>query len=160
MTYLVRSEKHRLEAAIGNVPYVLVDLDKTSCEVITDRFTVTFAWWLREQWVNADIKLQEVGDPPICLHSTYSARTWLEARGLPTLPRRSGTMSVDLLQDELESVANVVSDVFSDAQATTEALIYKAGCNSGYTDRVVVPEQAPPACVQEWAVVNFQPPAI
>lgn len=156
MIDLVRQEHLLLETAIGGAAYELQDDGKDVCRVVTDKFTVSFVWMGRERWIDADIKIYDVADHPLDPHAEYSARQWLEARALPTLPRRSGGMSSLLLRDELAEVGEVVAHIFSSKSALWEALFYRSGLNSGYTDRVLVPEQAPPASIQRWAETRFQ----
>lgn len=156
MADLVRQERSVLENAIGGVAYDLGDERKDSCSVATKKFNVSFVWMWRERWINAEVEMHDVGDYPFQPNTRCSAREWLEARGLPTLPRRSGKMSVDLLRDELASVAEVVTNVLSDQRALREAIFYRSGLIRGYNDRVVVPEDAPPANIQKWAEARFR----
>lgn len=150
MAALVLQERALLEQAIGGVPYELVDEDDDLCRVITDRFTVIFSWDWRDRWIDASVRLSEAPSPPLDHHPEHSARAWLEAQGLPALSRRSGPKSPALLRDELESLRHLVTLILSDERKTKEALSYLDGRSRGYTDRVVVPEEAPPQLVTDW----------
>jgi hypothetical protein len=156
MIHLVRQERSLVEGAIGGVPYDLCDDGEELCRVVTSEFTVSFVWMWRERWINADIEVHDVADHPLDPHAKYSARQWLEARALPTLPRKSGEMSSVLLRDEIFEVGEVVAHVLSNEKSLREALFYRDGLNHGYTDRVPVPEEAPPANIQRWAETRFQ----
>lgn len=156
MVDLVRQERSLLEAAIGEGAYELRDESKEACSVETEKFTVSFVWMWRERWIDAEIEVHDVAGYPFKPYARCSAREWLEARGFPTLTRRSGKMSLDLLRDELVSVAEVVTNIFSDQRALREALFYRSGLIQGYNDRVVVPEDAPPANIQTWAEARFR----
>ena len=156
MADLVRQERPLLESAIGRVPYELHDESKEACSVATKKFTVSFVWMWRERWIDAEIEVHDVAGYPFHPYARCSARDWLEARGLPTLPRKSGKMSLLLLRDELASVAEVVANILPDERALREALFYRSGLIQGYNDRVVVPEDAPPANIQRWAEARFR----
>lgn len=156
MIDLVRQERSRLESAIGGVPYELRDESKDACSVATKDFTVSFVWMWRERWIDGEIEVRDVSAFPFYVYGKYSARAWLEARGLPTLPRRSGKMSLDLLRDELASVATVIASILSDPDALRAALFYQSGLSQGYNDRVVSPETAPPENIKRWAEVRFR----
>ena len=156
MADLVRQERSLLENAISGAAYEIRDESRDACSVVTANFTISFVWMWRERWINAEVEVHDVGDYPFHPIASCSARDWLEARGLPTLPRRSGKMSTDLLRDELASVAEVVSNILSDERALREAVFYRSGLIQGYNDRVVVPEDAPPANIQRWAEARFR----
>lgn len=156
MVDLVRQERQRLEKALGGLSYELLDEGKSACRVVTDGFAVEFVWMSRERWIDADIEVHDVRDHPLQPHAKYSARQWLEARGLPTLPRRSGDMSLPLLLDELALVERVVADILSVKHELRQALFYLAGFGSGYNDRVLVPEQGPPTNIHQWANARFR----
>lgn len=147
---LVRQDQDLLNRAIGGVPYQLVDDHADYCRVVTENFTVEFSWMWREQWIDAQITVHEPVDHRLDLDRQLSARDWLEAQGLPTLPPRPGPKSQHLLRDELECVRQVVSQVLSDERKVREALLYWAGRNEGYTDRVLVSEEAPPKLITDW----------
>jgi hypothetical protein len=156
MADLVRQERSALERAIGGVAYELRDERKDACAVVTSQFTVSFVWMWRERWIDADVEVHDVSAFPYYVYAKCSARDWLEARGLPTLPRRSGKMSLDLLRDELASLAGAVANIISDPTALRKALFYRAGLSQGYNDRVVSPETAPPANIPLWAEARFR----
>ena len=147
---LVREDRALLERAIGGVPYELLDEQEHQCRVVTDDFTVTFTWDRRDRSIESAIRLHESTGHPLDPHLEYSAREWLEAQGLSTLPRRSGPKSAILLRDELESLRQVVAKILPDARKAREALFYLDGYMRGYNDRVLVPEEAPPRVVTEW----------
>jgi hypothetical protein len=147
---LVRQDRALLQRAIAGAPYELLDVHDFQCRVVTDTFTVTLTWDYRDRWIDAQVELRDVRDHPLDPHPEYSARAWLEAQGLPKLPRRSGHKSSILVRDELESVHQVVTQILSDERKAREALFYLHGNMLGYNDRVLVPEEAPPQLVTNW----------
>jgi hypothetical protein len=155
MIDLVREDRSLLEQAIGGVPYELQDDSKDMCRVATEKFTVSFVWMRRERWIDGEIEVHDVADHPLDPHRKYSARQWLEARGLPTLARKSGKMGSLLLRDELVEVGEALASILSHERVLRQTLFYLSGQTSGYTDRVLVPEQAPPANIQRWAETRF-----
>ena len=155
MAELLRQEQPLLERAIQGEAYEVIDEAEGLCRVVTDRYTVTFGWMWRERWIDAEIEPHDVSHP-LDPYAKYSARSWLEAHGFPTLPRRSGSMSSLLLRDELESVGEVVARILSDERTLRQALFYLAGQMAGYNDRVVVPEQQPPEPIRLWAQIQFR----
>lgn len=151
MAELVRRDLASLEQAIGGAPYELRDEHPSTCRIVTDRFMVTIGWLWREQWIDAEIRLLDLPDLPFESDLKHSARDWLEALALPTLPRRAGAKSSLLLRDELELVRRVVGQIFDDPRAMRAAIFYLSGRIEGYNDRVAVPEDQPPQAMLDWA---------
>jgi hypothetical protein len=147
---IVGRDRALLERAIAGRAYELVDVHDYQCRVVTEAFTVILTWDYRGEWTSAHIGVHESRNHPLDPHLEYSAEAWLEAQGLPAPPRRPGPKSSIRLRDELELVHRVVTQILSDGRKVREALFYLDAHCKGYTDRVVVPEEAPPRPVTRW----------
>lgn len=155
---LIAAEAAVVGQALGGRSYELVADDPESCRLVADDLTVRFDWARREQWIVSSIEPHAVSSHPLDLSIYAESDTdmWLRAQGHEWPVRRSGPMSGAQLSEELSLVEQVIGETFTSSAAVREALLFIAGYSLGYTDRVIVPEEAPPTSFVARLLAKFR----
>jgi hypothetical protein len=155
---LVALQEEAVRKALADRSYEVASEGSECCRIIADDLTVTFDWWWRERWIVSSIEPRMVPDHPLDLsaHRQIDTDMWLRGRGGEWPERHRGDMGVKLLLDELKLVERVIGETFSDQSRIRDGLIFAAGYGQGYTDRVIVPAQAPPASFVNRLIERFR----
>jgi len=156
---LIAEQAPAVRRALGGRSYEMLSDGPENCRLVADELTVRFDWAWRERWIVSSIQPHHVSSHPLDLsiYAETATDMWLRAEGREWPTRRSGPMSAAQLAEELALIEQVLAATFSSPAAVREALLFIAGYSLGYTDRVIVPEQAPPTSFVERLLARFRP---